>query len=488
MQESKKFTFDVGWVFASSIVILALHFFQNPIMARFLGPDGLGLFSMAMIIVSIIGIIAVFGIDSAIIKYVAEYKGKEQKEKVYSLVSSAFVTILIIGVITSLALFASSNIFASIFNMPLLSLLLKIYAFAFPFSLMHGVIISYLNGLREMRYYAFIMILQASLALAFILALLMIGLGVEGAMLGIVFAIIVTASVATVIIKKFVRFTVSDYKKSTKILASFGSRMLGANFIAEIYYSIDILMIGYFLTSTEVGYYAVAISLSRFFWLVPSSMATVAYPAISEYWAKDNHQAINKLIDRSTKYSACILAFAGMLVIFFAKDIVTFLFTPDFLPAVLPLTILIIGTVILGIIQSMGRVFPGVGKPGLTLKISAIRTVVAILLNMILIPIYGIIGAAVATTASYVLHTVIITYFLRTVLTIKFDNLWYIKMAMLTGISVTLFYGFSFLNHYLSSMIALLLYTVVVIKYLLTKEDRDYFVKIIKDILYKLTA
>jgi len=334
-----------------------------------------------------------------------------------------------------------------------------------------------------MKYYAFIGILRASLALAFILALLIIGLGVEGAILGTVFAIIVTVSGAMVLMKRFVHFTFSDYKKNTKMLASFGSRLVGANMIGQIYYYVDTLMIGYFLTSTDVGYYAVAISLSRFFWLVPRAMATVAYPAISEYWAKDNHQAINKLVDKATKYSACILVFAGMSVIFFAEDIITFLFTPEFLPAVLPLTILIIGTVTSGILRSIGGIFASVGKVNLVLKISAIGAVGDIILNIALIPIYGIIGAATATTASYVLNVGISLYFLRKVLAIKLDASWYTKMAMLIGMSVIIFYGLGFLNHYLASSIALLLYAVVVIVYLLTKEDRDHFVSIVKHAL-----
>jgi len=480
----KKITFDVGWVFASSIVALVLHFFQKPILARYLGPDGLGLFSMVIMIAAIIGLIAAFGIDGALVKFVAEYKGKEQKDKVRSLFSSAFITMLIIGIITSLALFACSNIFASIFNMPSLSLLLRIYALVFPFSFVYAITLSFFNGIREMKYYAFIRILQASLALAFILTFLIMGLGVEGAILGTVFAIIAAMGMAMVIIKRFVHFTVSDYKKNTKMLASFGSRLVGVNMINEIYHSIDTIMIGYFLASTDVGYYAVAISLSRFFWLVPRAMSTVAYPAISEYWAKDNHQAINKLVDKSTKYCACILVFAGMSVIFFAKDIVTFLFTPEFLPAVLPLTILIIGTVSRGILNPIGVIFASTGKVNVVLLISAIGAVGDILLNIALIPTYGIIGAATATTTSYVLGVGVMIYLLRKMFTIKLDALWFTKMAMLVGMSVALFYGLGFLNYYLSAMIALLLYTLVVIKYLLTKEDRAYLVSIAKHLLH----
>jgi len=480
IRPAKKFAFDVGWVFISSVIVLMLHFFQKPVMARYLGPDGLGLFSMAFMIIGIVEIIAGFGIGEALVKYVAEYR---EYERVSSLTSSAFITISVFGIITSVALFFSSNLFADIFDMPYLSILLKIYAIAFPFSLIYGIILGFLRGLRKMKYFAFLRILDASLALAFILAFLAAGFWVEGAMLGILFEIIVIFVVGMLIMKKFMRFSLSDYQGNTKMLASFGSRIIGANIVGQIYYNIDTLMIGYFLTSTEVGYYAVAISLSRFFWLVPRAIATVAYPAISEYWANGNRQAVNKLVDKSTKYSACILIFAGMSIVFFAKDIITFLFTPEFLPAVLPLAILITGTVTSGILRSVGGIFASVGKVNLVLKISIIGAVGDIILNMILIPIYGIIGAATATTASYALNVFITIFFLRRALAIKLDTAWFTKMTALIGTSVMIFYGLDFINHYFSAAIALILYTIIVIKYLLTEEDRDYFVSIIKHTL-----
>ncbi|RLI19417.1 hypothetical protein DRO49_00535 [Candidatus Bathyarchaeota archaeon] len=481
IRPAKKFAFDVGWVFISSVIVLMLHFFQKPVMARYLGPDGLGLFSMAFMIIGIVEIIAGFGIGEALVKYVAEYR---EYERVSSLTSSAFITISVFGIITSVALFFSSNLFADIFDMPYLSILLKIYAIAFPFSLIYGIILGFLRGLRKMKYFAFLRILDASLALAFILAFLAAGFWVEGAMLGILFEIIVIFVVGMLIMKKFMRFSLSDYQGNTKMLASFGSRIIGANIVGQIYYNIDTLMIGYFLTSTEVGYYAVAISLSRFFWLVPRAIATVAYPAISEYWANGNRQAVNKLVDKSTKYSACILIFAGMSIVFFAKDIITFLFTPEFLPAVLPLAILITGTVTSGILRSVGEIFASVGKVNLVLKISIIGAVGDIILNMILIPIYGIIGAATATAASQVLNVGITIYFLRKALVIKLDTPWFIKMVMLISLLAVLFYGLSILNHYFSATIALFLYTIAIIKYFLTKEDKAYFVSIVKHALY----
>jgi len=94
------------------------------------------------------------------------------------------------------------------------------------------------------------------------------------------------------------------------------------------------------------------------------------------------------------------------------------------------------------------------------------------------------VGAATATTAARVLFVIIAVYLIRKVVAIKFDTFWFIKIGALAGISAMLFYVLSFLNHYFSSTIALFLYVVAVIKYLLTKEDRNYFISIIKHIIH----
>ena len=474
----EKFTFDVGWIFGSSIIVLLLHFLQKPIMARYLGPDGLGLFSMTTMLMGIAELVLLIGIDGALIKFVAEHK--EDEDKVSSLTSSAFVTATIIGVVSSLALFFLSDTIASIFDMPLLSTLIRIYAIIFTFSLLSGIITSFLSGLREMRYNAFLRILRASFAMIFIVALLMAGFGPEGAIIGTSLAIFAEVGIGLFFVSKFTRFTLSEYKENTKTLTSFGSRLVGANMIGQIYQYVDVMMIGYFLNATEVGYYSVAISFSRFFWLVPRALASVAYPAISEYWAKDNIQAISKLVDKSTKYTACVLVFGGMTIVFFAEDVITLLFTSEFLPAVIPLGILTFGTVISGIFRSVGGIFAGIEKVELVLRISAIGAVMAVLLNMLLIPTLGLIGAALATTAVYILDATLTVYYLRKSISLSFDTSWYLKMLSVIGVTAMIHYGLGFLNYYIAAAIAIIFYVVVVIRFLLTGEDIDFFVNIAK--------
>jgi len=482
---AKKFAFDVGWAFAGSIVILILHFFQKPIIARYLGPDGLGLFFMVTMITGIITVIAGVGFDNAIIKYVAEYK--DTKDRLHAIVSSALITMAVFGVFASIVLFILSDIFASVFCMPSLSFLLKIYAFVFPFSLVFGIILGFFNGLREMKYYALFNILNRIMILLLIVTFLFFGFGVEGALIGDMLALIGVVVIAAIIMKKFIHIIILDYKKNTKKLASFGSRMMGVNSINLTQYQADSLLIGYFLTATDLGYYAVAVSLSRFFWRVPQSIQMVTYPATSEYWSKGIHESLSKMINKSMKYSACILLTIGLGTGFFAKDIITFLFGNEFIYAVLPLQILLIGTVINGATsRPIGGSLAGAGHPGLDLIKVSISATVNVLLNILLIPSFGIIGAAVATTISLLMTSALGIFFIIRTLHVKIDFKWYAKAFGITFISILVFANLSGVNQYIVGCAILCVYTLLILKFLLTKEDREMLKSLIYESISKL--
>ena len=478
----KKFAFDVGWVFASMLIIFILHFFQNPIVARFLGPDGLGLFSMVTMLASIVSLVAGFGISGAIVKYVAEYK--DDKNKLHALVSSGLITMTFLGMSSSIVFFILSDTLAGVFNMPSLSFLLKIYAPIFPFLLISEVIIGLFNGLREMKYYSFINTFQGVLTFSFILAFLFIGFGVEGALVGTMLAVIASMGISAIVMRKFIHFTISNYKKYTKKLTSFGSRLMGANSINLIQYQADSFLIGYFLTASDLGYYTTAVSLSRFFWRVPQSIQMITYPATSEYWSKDKRESLNKMIDKSMKYSACILLPVGLAVWFFAKDIVTFLFGDEFIYAVLPLQILLIGTVINGATsRPIGGSLAGAGRPDLDMIKVTVSAVVNVLLNILLIPHFGLIGAAVATTISLSLTSALSIFFIVKILNVKIDFKWFVKMFGTAFIALLVFVNLGRLNQLIVSCAILCVYMILILKLFLTKEDREMLKLLFSEIL-----
>lgn len=475
MEQVKKFSFDVGWVLISSVVTLLIGFLLRVVLARWLGAADLGLYQMVLTVQGIAMLVATLGIPAALIKYVAEYK--DNKEKLTQTVSSGLLSSILFGILVGILLYALSGTLAGLFDMPELAHLLKILAFALPFTSLLEALLGLFNGLREMKTYAYLMILRSLLMILFIITFVRLGFGVEGAVLGIALSVIGGCVFGLYRSRRFVHLNLQGFIQNIKKLVSFGSQMFGANAMGLTLAYTDIILIGYFLAAKDVGYYSVAVSLSMFFLIVPQAIQRITYPTTSEYWSKNNYQALQTMLDKSMKYSACILLPLGLGVGFFVKEIITTIFGGEFIYAVLPLCILLIARVIRGgTIVPIGGSFSGVGRPDLALKLGAISATTNIGLNILLIPRFGIVGAAVATTASLLLGTIIFLALMPRILKVKIDLRWYAWTMGLAGIAVALFLvGNSLISPYIVGGVVLCAYIALVLKLFLTKEDKAIF-------------
>ncbi len=186
------------------------------------------------------------------------------------------------------------------------------------------------------------------------------------------------------------------------------------------------------------------------------------------------------------KYCTVILVLIGLGVSFFANDIITIIFKPDFVSAVLPLQILLIGTVIRGsIAQPIGGSLTGIGRPELTLKIIAIIAAINLTLDIILIPQIGIVGAAIATTISLAGGAFVNLGLVVKHLSIKIDYKWFLGILGVVLFATILFkFGIVFVNPFLVGGAILISYPFLVFRFFLTKEDKDIF----KSLAYSILA
>jgi O-antigen/teichoic acid export membrane protein len=472
MEQVRKFALDVGWGLVGSVATLIISFLLRVPLARWLGATDLGLYTMVITIQGIAVAVATVGIPLALVKYVAEYK--DDRYKLFETVSAAFISSVIFGLVVGVLLYALSGVLAGAFDMPELAHLLKILAFVFPFASIFETLLGLFNGLRQMKTYAYLMILRSLLMMLFIVGLVWLGFGVKGATLGVVFSVVGGCIFGLYLSRKSLHPSLHGLYQGAKRLISFGSQIFAADSLGLILQYTDIIMIGYFLASKDVGYYSIAVGLSTFFLLVPQAIQRITYPATSEYWSQNNLQALRQMIDKSMKYSACILLPLGLGIGFFAKEIVTGIFGQEFIYAALPLCVLLVARVIRGgTIVPIGACFSGIGRPDLPLKISAISAGTNVGLNILLIPPLGIVGAAIATTISLLIGVVISLVLVPRILGARIDIKWYAQAIGFACMGIALYLvGTRLVNPYVAGGVIFFGYAVLVFKVFLTKEDR----------------
>ncbi len=394
---------DIQWSFVSLAISSIVHFLLRAVLGRELGAYGLGLYTLVFVIYLFGMQFASFGIGAALTKYVAEYK--ENRKKVSDFASAGLIGSFLIGLIIGLVLFLLSDILAvNIFNSPDMVMLIRIIALCFPFIAIQKIVVGTLNGLRKMKLFAFVTIMQnvSVFLVSFVLVYFF-----EGGTMGAVIGLVLPTIIISIFSLSLIRYLVDRPKKCCNIifkqLCLFGVYVVLINSIALINIQIDSLLIGYFLDKIDVGYYAISILLVQSLLLLPQAIQRITTPMIATYHGRKDYENIRELIKQAIFKTFLIILLLSTLIAFFGKFIINIVFTDEFLPAYSPLLILLFGFTIYAPIVSVGSALSSIGKINILFKVSVFNAIINIILNILLIPRYGINGAAMATSTSLII-------------------------------------------------------------------------------------
>lgn len=409
---------DVQWSFISIATASLSHLLLRILLGRELGPDGLGVYTLVFTIYIFGMHFAALGVGGALTRYVAHFSDDIQKTKDYisiGLIVSAFVGFLI-GLVLY---FTASYIAVNIFDIPAMKNLLKITAFCFPFIAIHKTVIGTLNGFRNMKVFALLNIsLNALVLLLSIFIVIVLHMDVTGAVLGFVISTIIVGFISPFFINSYIIIP-NQFLLKSKILRNilhFGIYSVLGKSIGYLYIHIDSLMIGYYLNETDVGYYSVAIIFIQAITLIPSAVTRVTTPIIAKSHAKKEFNSILMLVKNVVSRTFLLSLAISLLLVIFGKQLILILFESAFLPSYKPLLILLIGYTIYSMFMSIGTFYSSIGHVHLSYKLAFLSAIIGIILNIIFIPQYGIMGAALATSTTLIImtavHLIIIRHFL----------------------------------------------------------------------------
>ena len=176
------------------------------------------------------------------------------------------------------------------------------------------------------------------------------------------------------------------------------------NFVASIggyfYNWMDIVIIGYFLSQSHVGAYEVAWRVTLIVILFSRSLGTSLFPQISRWYKKGSQTKIEREIKNHLTLSMVVVVPAVFGTILLSKDILGLVFGSEFTIAWVALIVLMFEKFLQSLHIILGRSLQAIDRPDLAAKASLVSVFANLLLNVLLVPIYGIVGAAVATTLS----------------------------------------------------------------------------------------
>lgn len=398
-----KFTKDSIITFITEISIFLAGFLSTIILARVLGPSGKGIYALIFLIPSIMISLGNLGIGGANVYFTAS-----KKYKVKDITSNSFILSLILGVLLILiflVLFQFKFFKDYIFSNKIPVFYLWLAVFLIPFSLLFSFLLNIIRGTEDLKSYNKVRLFEGFLqVLLFFGFLIVLKKGIFGAVLSRILVVLCALLFTIFLIKRLTKISFSLHKGLLKDSLSYGGKIYIANALSFLNYRFDMLLISLFLLPSAVGIYSIAVSISEKLFLIPGAVSTVLFPKISSM----TDSRANRFTPRVVRHIFLILVLTAFALVLFAKPLIKIFFGSAFLPAVKPLLILLPGIIAFGIGGILSADLAGRGKPQIALFSSLACLLVNIPLNIVLIPKMGISGAALASTISYLVDTLVI--------------------------------------------------------------------------------
>ncbi len=385
------FLLNVNLVFASNVGLYGLSFVVSVAIARMLGPDGRGAWSLYQSAVLLAYALLSLGVATAVIYFVSRSDMTPRRALESGLIvtlATAAVCAVAVGVVAPVAgerlTDAGVPYWLVVVSVPL----------AVQFRLVEGV-------LRAQERFVAMSAVElvapaANLAALFAVEALF-GLTIWRAIIvwSVVGAVPVLAGYAYVGPNAWPRRLPLDRELWSTL--RFGLQSQAGNLVQLMSYRLDSYLVLLFVSASGVGLYAVAVSFSEGLWFVANSIATVLLPRLSA--SGDEYASeMAAVVARSTML---VTALGALVVALLAPFVVPLVFGDDFEASVRPLYWLLPGTVALAAAKILSAYVFSRGRPLINSGISIVTLALATAGDLILIPPFGVSGAAAAASVGY---------------------------------------------------------------------------------------
>lgn len=375
--------------FGSRILASALGFVATIYIARLLGADALGIYSLGLAIVSWFGIAGSMGVSAAIRKRVSE--GED---------SAAFA---FAGILLMSALFAMISVLLVVFRTSINSYVgfpaTGFIVLMLAVSLGYNVVSSLLDGRHLVHLSGLFSPIKTGGRAALQITALSLGLGIAGLFGGYILGYLVVILLGASIIARDLGDFSLPVRHHFQQLLSYAKYAWLGGLRSKAFNWVDIVVLGFFVPQSFIGYYAASWNLAQFLILFSGSLSQTLFPEMSLKSARGNSDSISDLLDYVLSYAGLFLI-PGLIGGILLGDRILRIYGDDFTQATTVLSILIVAVLIQSYQSQLTNTINAIDRPDISFRVNVVFIVTNVILNIILIYFYGWIGAAIATTVS----------------------------------------------------------------------------------------
>ena len=403
------------YLFAGGALSTAIAAVTSILIGRLLGPGNYGLYTLSMTPASLLLIASGFGINTALVKYLAEYDRNKSYWKVRRYVKTGLIFQVTIGIILSIILIQYSSIFATyLINRPGSEIYIEITAAYVIGILMFQTLNQSLIGLNKMDKSSLVTLTQSIAKFILAIGLIILGYGVLGAVAGHSVSYLIAGVSAGALLYLILRRDKYNDSPDNEGYIKILIRMIRYGFPTYLFMVFTAFigvyrnyLLSIFASNIEIGNFTAAFNLSTSITIFIAPIATVLFPAFSKLDIEIEKGIIRRLFEKSVKYSTLVIL---PITLFIMLDPYDFTYTfygsryslaPSYL-ILIAIQYLIVGLGSIIIISF----YNGIGDTKKVFRMGLVMTVSSLILYPILLILADIPGLIIAIVTSYILSVI----------------------------------------------------------------------------------
>ena len=400
---SAKGGFHLLWGLVLSTVISAVG---TIVIARLLGPDNMGLYAIALAAPNLISTFRDWGVTTAMIKYSAEANSENNVAKIRSVFVSGLAFEIIVGLALSVLSLALSQFLAQFLGRPAIVQLIQIASLFVLTGALVNTASAAFTGIEKMHLNSIMLIVQSIVKTALIIALVAVGLGTLGAVIGfsvgVLFAGLIGVLLMFVMYRSLPKPTTNalELMKTIKTMLRYGLPLSIGAILSGFLTQFNSTIMAIFVTNNAyIGNYSVALNFVVLITFFATPVTTMLFPAFSKLDAQKDKETLRNVFQYSVKYAALIVVPVTVLVMALAQPAIGTIFEDKYVQAPLYLALLSV----IYLFSALGSlsttsIINGQGYTKYNLKLTLLSVAIGFPLSFVLISQFGIIGLIVAST------------------------------------------------------------------------------------------
>lgn len=437
------------WNLLGGVAFKLISFFYVVLIARAASQDDVGLFYLSLSILALFGIAGDLGISSAIVRYVPYFGGRGEKSKIRDMMVGGGGAFTAATVFVSLLVFWQAGPIGALYNDARLADLLRVMSMSILLGNLLRLNTSYLQGMADIKAVQFYSNAQHLLKLVFTVVLFYLyGASVATISLAYLLSFAVALAVSSAAVWPAIMRLQPAGPPLTRQevigeMLPLGATIALTQSFAVIISSSDRMILGYLTPPASAGpvvaVYSVATTFAFVIMTLPSAINGIFLPVVSRLVGKNDMDGVRSAMATSQRWTMFVTIPAAMVMLSFPAEILSIFYGEAYAPGALSMALFTLGLVLCAMYSVIMLALAAMRLVRVELLITVVSGAAALALTVLLVPQFGMDGAALAALAGFLLALAMAVYYGKKLIGFSLPaGMWKMLAAGAAGFAVVL--------------------------------------------------